>query len=144
VEGGVVCGGRTARAIRGQRDATPLDAVLPTVGGMRMVAIGHHGQRGPVLSSFGAALAIPLYLTGPWGRLSQIRPGPRPEIPQKFRFSADLFGLTDVFFNSNRTLALAGFSAFCGPLCGRFSWVAFAKAGGKWEQLPWSACSVFN
>jgi len=67
---------------------------------------------------------------------------PTREIPERFRFSKDLFGLTDVFFNRRRTLALTGFSTWCGLLCGGYFWMVFEKTNAGWQQLPWQACRV--
>ena len=69
-------------------------------------------------------------------------PGPKPEVPERFRLSADLFGLTDVYFNSRRTLALTGFSTYCNSVCGGYWWMVFEKTDEGWRQLPWQACRV--
>ena len=54
---------------------------------------------------------------------------------------SDLFQLTDVYFNRDRTLALTAISSWCGSLCAMYQWKVLAKtADGQWEEKPWVAC----
>jgi hypothetical protein len=54
---------------------------------------------------------------------------------------SDLFTLSDVFFNQDRTLALAGISSWCAPLCGLYQWKVFERVDtGKWQELKWVTC----
>lgn len=72
-----------------------------------------------------------------------VEPRMPPQVPpERFRFSKDLFGLTDVYFNAKRTLALTGFSTYCNMLCGGYWWMVFEKTDAGWRQLPWQACRV--
>jgi hypothetical protein len=57
--------------------------------------------------------------------------------------ATDLFRLTDVYFDHNRTLALTAISTFCGGLCGMFQWRVFEKTGKGWEDRPrWVTCTA--
>jgi len=66
----------------------------------------------------------------------------QPEMAREpFADVLDLFTLTDVYFNKNRTLALTAISSWCGSLCALYQWEVFEKqASGKWEEKPWAAC----
>jgi hypothetical protein len=72
------------------------------------------------------------------------RPGPRTKPKELFQRATDLFGLTDVFFNQSRTLALTGISIYCGDLCGSYTWKVFEKNRGHWEERPWITCSMMS
>lgn len=59
----------------------------------------------------------------------------------RFREDSDIFSVSEVSFNSRRTLAVAAFSRWCGGLCGASVWQAFEKTdSGQWEQVSWPAC----
>jgi hypothetical protein len=69
--------------------------------------------------------------------------GPRANMKELFRKATDLFGLTDVYFNHDRTLALTGISTYCGSLCGSYEWKVFEKTNnGHWEERPWVGCRM--
>lgn len=60
---------------------------------------------------------------------------------EQFRGVTDLYGLSDVYFNQRRTLALTAISSWCGSLCGFYQWKVFEKTdSGNWEELDWSTC----
>ena len=68
-------------------------------------------------------------------------PGQKPSTKELFQKATDLFGLTDIYFNRSRTLALTGISTFCGSLCGSYEWKVFEKTdAGHWEERPWVGC----
>jgi hypothetical protein len=55
----------------------------------------------------------------------------------------DLFRLTDVYFDRNRTLALTAISTWCGGLCGLFQWKVFEKSiSGQWQENKWITCTT--
>jgi len=57
--------------------------------------------------------------------------------------ATDLFRLTDVYFNQDRTLALTAISTWCGGLCGLWQWRVFEKLKeGMWEERKWVACTT--
>jgi len=58
----------------------------------------------------------------------------------------DFFRLTNVYFNRNRTLALAGVGSSCGTLCGHFEWLIFERTTGSgWQKVPLiKSCSIDN
>jgi hypothetical protein len=61
----------------------------------------------------------------------------------QFEGVADLFRLSDVYFNHRRTLALTAVASWCGGLCGLMRWVALEKQkDGGWQELPWISCSA--
>jgi hypothetical protein len=63
----------------------------------------------------------------------------------KLKGVRDIFRLTNVFFNKDRTLALAGVgTSGCGTLCGHFQWLIFEKtSGGGWKTVPpIKSCSI--
>jgi hypothetical protein len=65
-----------------------------------------------------------------------------PILDPRFEGASDLFGLSDVYFNSRRTLALTGISTWCGSACGLYQWKVFEKLDtGKWEERRWVYCS---
>jgi hypothetical protein len=67
--------------------------------------------------------------------------------PEDSRFDGvmDLFTLTDVHFNPQRTLAVTQISTWRGGLCGLWQWKAFEKSkSGEWHELPWQACIVVS
>jgi len=51
---------------------------------------------------------------------------------------------TNVYFNKDRTLALAGVGTTCGTLCGHFQWFIFEKTSeGGWMTVPpRKSCSI--
>jgi hypothetical protein len=54
---------------------------------------------------------------------------------------SDLFRLSDVYFNHDRTLALTAISTWCGSLCAIYQWKVLEKtADGRWEERPWTSC----
>jgi hypothetical protein len=67
-----------------------------------------------------------------------------PDAPdERFRGVADLFTLTDVYFNPHRTLALTAIASWCGNLCAAYQWKVFEKlASGRWQELDWTACAT--
>jgi len=70
-----------------------------------------------------------------------LRPGQKPSTKELFQKATDLFGLTDVYFNRGRTLALTGISTYCGSLCASYAWKVFEKTdNGHWEERPWVGC----
>jgi len=53
----------------------------------------------------------------------------------------DLFRLTDVYFDRNRTLALTAISTWCGSLCAMYQWKVLERtAEGQWQEMPWVGC----
>jgi hypothetical protein len=59
----------------------------------------------------------------------------------RFEGVADVFRLSDVYFNHRRTLALTAISTWCGGLCGLMQWKVVEKQDtGKWEERPWVGC----
>ena len=69
------------------------------------------------------------------------QPGQTADSNELFQKATDLFGLADVYFNRDRTLALTGISTFCGSLCGSYQWKVFEKTNdGRWEERPWVGC----
>jgi hypothetical protein len=60
--------------------------------------------------------------------------------------AADLFILSDVYFNRDRTLALTGIYSRCGGRCAVGEWKMFEKLPtGSWaEVLPDSNCKVMS
>ena len=72
-----------------------------------------------------------------------LRPKPYPNPKPLFQKATDLFRLTDVYFNRNRTLALTAISTWCNNLCGTSNWKIFEKTNsGNWEERPWITCSA--
>jgi hypothetical protein len=67
-----------------------------------------------------------------------------PQVPdERFRDVADVFTLTDVYFNPHRTLALTAIGRWCGNLCGLWQWKVFEKLDtGRWQELDWTACAT--
>jgi hypothetical protein len=62
---------------------------------------------------------------------------------ERSRGVADLFTLTDVYFNPHRTLALTAIASWCGNLCAADRWKVFEKvAAGRWQELDWTACAT--
>jgi hypothetical protein len=58
-----------------------------------------------------------------------------------FRGAADLITLGNVYFDKKRTLAAVYTSAYCGSLCGYWTWRVFVRNGkGDWEEQNWVTC----
>ena len=66
------------------------------------------------------------------------------DIDERFRGVVDLFTLTDVYFNSKRTLAVTAIEAWCGGLCASWQWKVFEKRDDNWRELDWNACIVVS
>jgi hypothetical protein len=58
----------------------------------------------------------------------------------------DLFRLSDVYFNGDRTLALTAISTYCGDLCALYKWKVFEKSkDGVWEEKRnWVTCLTMS
>jgi hypothetical protein len=54
----------------------------------------------------------------------------------------DLFRLTDVYFDRNRTLALTAISTWCGGLCAQYQWKVLEKTADGWMERPWVSCAA--
>jgi hypothetical protein len=93
-------------------------------------------------------LAKPYFLLGPEevAAFEKDRGWPKPPgaaRDPRFEGVADLFRLSEVYFNQPRTLALTAVATWCGGLCGLMRWVALEKQkDGKWEELPWVGCTT--
>jgi len=59
---------------------------------------------------------------------------PRPAENPRFAGATAMFGLSNVFYNGNRTLALVYVSVSCGPFCGNFGWKVFEKTSSGWRN----------
>ena len=57
--------------------------------------------------------------------------------PAEFADGAGLHLFSEVFFNTNHTLALVEEGMWCGALCGNWTWVVLARGEGRWAMLPW-------
>jgi len=58
-----------------------------------------------------------------------------------FRGAVDLIRLGNVYFDRNRTVAAVYTSAWCGGLCGLWTWRLFTSNGkGDWDEQPWTRC----
>lgn len=55
----------------------------------------------------------------------------------EFADAAGLHRFTEVFFNTNHTLALVEADMRCGSLCGHTSWVVLERREGRWEMVQW-------
>jgi hypothetical protein len=72
-------------------------------------------------------------------------PTPPPKRRKVFKKATDLFRLTNVYFNQDRTLAVTAISTHCGLLCGRMDWKVFWKSkNGRWEERPWVTCDTIS
>ena len=74
-----------------------------------------------------------------------LRPAEIPAMPSsdpKFQGATDVFRLSVVYFNRNRTLALTSVGTTCGRLCGTGRWATFEKLpAGMWvERRDWVRC----
>jgi hypothetical protein len=69
------------------------------------------------------------------------RPGRTTSEVELFRGAADLISLGNVYFDRKRTLAAVYTGAFCGGLCGFWTWRVFLKNGqGDWAEQHWARC----
>jgi hypothetical protein len=68
-----------------------------------------------------------------------------PLIRQRYPNAHYLISLSEVYFNHNRTVALAAINSWCGGLCGMLRWQFFEKnSNGGWGTRRWAdTCSVF-
>ena len=75
--------------------------------------------------------------------MRSLRPTPYPNPRELFQKATDLFTLSDIYFNRNRTLALTAISSWCGTLCGMKQWKVFEKTkDGQWEERNWPTCTI--
>ena len=75
--------------------------------------------------------------------LPHVPTSPPQDQDNRFKDVTDLFRLGEVYFNQNRTLALASFSSWCGGLCGLWKWRLFEKlASGSWVEHDDAGCST--
>jgi hypothetical protein len=59
--------------------------------------------------------------------------------------ATDIFTLSDVYFNRDRTLALAYISSWCNALCGLSQWKVFEKLdSGAWVERDWANCVMIS
>ena len=66
--------------------------------------------------------------------------GPRDQV-DKFRGGTDLIRLGNVYLNRKQSLAIVHTQAFCGGLCGFWTWRVFEKTeDGRWNELHWRTC----
>ncbi len=99
----------------------------------------HQSTRVKLESAFQVAKPFRLLNAGDAGTLYRNPAGlPRDLKPH----ATDLFRLSDVYFNANRTLALTAISTWCGGVCGLFQWKVFEKSADKWEEQNWITCSA--
>jgi hypothetical protein len=73
--------------------------------------------------------------------------GTEPQaVDERFRGATDLFLLTNVYFNEERTMALTAVHSWCGSLCGQMSWIPLEKlADGRWQVRPgWITCHTMS
>ena len=71
-------------------------------------------------------------------RNGRVRIGDEVEL---FPGAVDLITLGNVYFDRKRTVASVYTSAYCGSLCGLWTWRVFVKnAKGGWDEPHWSAC----
>jgi hypothetical protein len=59
---------------------------------------------------------------------------PQPAANPRFVGATARIGLSEVFYNGNRTLALVYVGVICGPLCGNFGWNVFEKTSSGWRN----------
>jgi len=59
---------------------------------------------------------------------------PKPAANPRFAGARAMLGLSNVFFNRSRTLALVFVSVSCGPLCGNSGWKIFEKTSSGWRN----------
>jgi hypothetical protein len=64
--------------------------------------------------------------------------------PAEFANGAGLHRFTEIFFNSNHTLALVEQGMWCGGLCGNWRWVVLEHKGDHWLMLPWVRSVMFS
>lgn len=62
------------------------------------------------------------------------------EVPERFRGIVHLFAFSNVYFDRSRSIAAVRTGAWCGGLCGNWSWKVYVKQDGKWQERPWTTC----
>ena len=68
-------------------------------------------------------------------------PGHTTDEVELFRGAADLIKLGNVYFDRKRNLAAVYTEAWCGGLCGFWTWRVFVKTGeGNWDEQRWATC----
>jgi hypothetical protein len=61
--------------------------------------------------------------------------------PEKFRGAQDVITLGNVYFDRSRSVAIVRTGAWCGGLCGLWTWRALVKQSGSWVDQTWVACT---
>jgi hypothetical protein len=64
--------------------------------------------------------------------------------PAEFADGAGLHRFTEVFFNTDHTLALVELGMWCGGRCGNWTWVVLERKENRWKMLPWVRSSVIS
>ena len=75
-----------------------------------------------------------------FGKL-RLGPGSNTQEVELFRGATDLITLGNVYFDRKRTVAATYTAAYCGSLCGFWTWRVFVKNGkGDWAEQHWTRC----
>jgi hypothetical protein len=75
-----------------------------------------------------------------FGRSRGVSSRSREEM-ELFRGGSDLITLGNVYFDRQRTLAIVYTGAWCGALCGFWTWRVFTRnPGDGWEEQKWVTC----
>ena len=79
--------------------------------------------------------ALPVRLLGSTEKKSFQQNSRQP--PAEFAEGAGLHRFSEVFFNTDHTLALVEQGMWCGALCGNWTWVVLERKDDQWKVLPW-------
>jgi hypothetical protein len=85
---------------------------------------------------------LPIHLLNTDDKQSFMKDPKNP--PAEFANGAGLHRFTEIFFNSNHTLALVEQGMWCGGLCGNWRWVVLERKENRWVMLPWVRMFAFS
>lgn len=68
----------------------------------------------------------------------------RPVSDPQLQEATDIIRLSNVGFNSDRSLAILIVSNYCGVVCGSEEWRVFKHGAKGWIEQPWNRCAVVS
>jgi hypothetical protein len=67
-----------------------------------------------------------------------------PELVNKFHGAPGIMSVSEVYFNTDKTIAAVWIWGGCGSLCGQGYWVALKKIDSKWVKQKWGSCVAMS
>lgn len=107
----------------------------------------HSKERFKLERAFSIAKPYELLSSGDAGQFGSLqnKPDHSTNNVELFRGAVDILTLGNVYFDRKRTLAAVHTGAFCGSLCGFWTWRVFVKNEKRgWEEQNWIVCHTIS